>query len=107
MPAGIDKTQKAIEPGSTPYGERGNLEANISQGMSPGAAPGAPGVSPPGVGAPTPTDPIGALLSGEIKGDNLPVTEGLSVGPGSGPPEQDPMMSTRAQKLRMIATEAA
>lgn len=107
MPAGIDATQKAIDPGSTEYGERGALEAGISAGMGPASGRGVPGTPPPGVGAPSPTDPIGALLSGEIQGDSDPVTSGLAVGPGPGPANQSPMMSTRAQRLRTIATEAA
>lgn len=106
MPAGIERTQAAIAPGSTEYGERQNLEQGISSAM--GAAGQPTGGAQPAVPVPPmPDNPLGALLSGEIKGDQLPVTDGLSVGPGAGPPQNDPMMSTRAQRLRTIATEAA
>jgi len=106
MAAGSDLTQAAIQPGSTEYGERQNLEQGLSSAMgAPPAGPGGP--SPATPVAPLPDNPLGALLGGEISGDNLPVTDGLSIGPGAGPATEHPMMSSRAQRLRSLATEAA
>jgi hypothetical protein len=106
MPAGIAQTQAAIAPGSTEYGERKNLEAGLSQAMGSAGNPTS-GAQPASPVAPLPDNPLGALLSGEIPGDNTPVTDGLSIGPGAGPQNQHPMMSDRAQRLRTVATEAA
>ena len=106
MPAGVDATQAAISPGSTAYGERQNLEQGISQAMGSAGQPTS-GAQPASPVAPVPDNPLGALLSGEVQGDNLPVTDGMSIGPGAGPADQHPMMSTRAQRLRTVATEAA
>ena len=39
-------------------------------------------------------------------GDSTPVTDGLSVGPGAGPAMQDPMLGSKAERIRLIATQA-
>lgn len=102
----------AIQPGSIPYGERQTLEENLPLATAGPAGPG----GGPGEGAPDdggsvaiPEDPIGALLSGEVEPDSgEPSTAGLSVGPGRGPAQEDDvMMSGRAEKIRMLATEAS
>lgn len=99
---------KAIEPGSTEYGTRQGLEADLA------SVSGAPvqGGAAAGAGVPQmtiPEDPIGGLLSGEAPGnDQLPVTDGLSVGPGmGGPTGVDPKMLTpRAERVRDLAINA-
>jgi hypothetical protein len=98
----------AIEPGSLPYGARQQLEANLPQALA-GGAPEEGGGGELGGPVAIPEDPIGALLSGEVEPDQEgPVTEGLSVGLGAGPfSEPDEMMSSRAEKLRMLAQEAS
>lgn len=101
-------TARAIEPGSTEYGQRQVLEEGLAQvggGVGAGGPP-APAAGPPPLTIPE--DPIGALLSGEVSGNpNLPITDGLSVGDGAGPMTNDPMLGNRASRLRMIAEEAS
>lgn len=104
-------TINSIQPGSIPHGERGGLEAGLQEvlgGQAGGASGGGGGVAPASP-LPSPNDPLGALLGGQVPGDaNLPVTDGLSVGAGAAPiSEADPMLSDRASKLRAIATEAS
>lgn len=105
----VRDAQRAIEPGSVAQGDRAALEQGLSQVL--GQAPqGGGGDAPAGPGPlAIPEDPLGALLSGEVSGEpGVPVTDGLSVGPGQGPAQsQDIMMGDRASKLRMLATEAS
>ncbi|MEE8374263.1 MAG: hypothetical protein V3R87_11140 [Dehalococcoidia bacterium] len=104
----VRDSQRAIEPGSTESGDRATLESGLSQVLSGQEAQQqapAPGASP---GVATPEDPLGALLSGEVSGDEFPSTEGLSVGPGGGPAQEAThMMGSRAESLRAIAQEAS
>jgi len=102
----VDVAQ-AIEPGSTAYGDRQTLEAGLSSAMpqTGGGQPAPAGGGPLNI----PEDPIGGLLSGEVSGDpNLPTTDGLSVGPGQGGPQDlNPAMQTpRAQRVRDLALNA-
>lgn len=102
----------AIQPGSTAYGDRQTLEQNLPLATAGGAGPGGgPEEEAPAGGGPVaiPEDPIGALLSGELDvASGEPTTSGLSVGPGPGPPSPpDVMMGGRAEKLRLLATEAS
>jgi hypothetical protein len=112
MAANSKLVSGSIEPGSIPYGERGQLQDNISSVMS-GASGGQQGGggAPAGGGAPPPLpstgDPMASLLGGAVAGDDLPVTDGLSIGPGAGAPTNDPMLGTKAQKYRSLATEAS
>ena len=56
-----------------------------------------------------PEDPFGGLTSGEVSGDpNLPLTDGLSVGPGQGGPStvNPAMMTPRADRVRDLALNA-
>ncbi len=100
---------KAIEPGSTEQGDRAALEQGLQQ-VSGGAA-SAPGQAPPAAGGLNiPEDPIGGLLSGQVNGNpDLPITDGLSVGPGAGADTGlDPSMQTsRAAKVRDLAMNAS
>lgn len=108
MAAGVEKTRAAISPGSTEYGERGALEANLGAAMGGGAGPAAGGGGAPRSIRPPATDPLGALLSGAIKAPSAALTDGLSVGPGAGPANAgDPMLSDYAERLRVVALQAA
>lgn len=101
----VRDSQRAIAPGSTESGDRATLEAGLSQVLSGQEGQQAPGAAP---GVAIPEDPMGALLSGEASGDDLPSTEGLSVGPGGGPAQAaSHMLGTRAETLRSIAQEAS
>lgn len=108
MAATASDLAKAIQPGSIPQGQRAPLEAGLGQAVGGGTAPD-PSVAAGAVAAPPggPNDPIAALLGGGVKpgGDTLPLTDGLSVGPGAVPPSQaeDP----RIVKLQQIATQAS
>jgi len=107
MTASPSESIAAIEPGSTEYGDRATLEAGLTElgggaGVGPGGSP-APGATP----LPATGDPLGELMGGGVPGNpNLPLTDGLSVGPGAGPAVEDPMLSTRAERIRVIATSA-
>lgn len=109
MAAGVDAIQNAISPGSTAYGERGALESAISAGAGAGGVAGV-GSDPVAQGGGTVgvdgTDPLGALLGGEIPVDpNMPVTSGLSVGPGPGRAE-DTQRDPVQERLIAIAFNA-
>lgn len=107
MAAGAEQTRAAIAPGSTEYGERGALEAAIGTAVGGGAAPSA-GTGGGTAAIPGATDPLGALLSGAVTPQDLPVTDGLTAGPGAGPNRgADPMLGQYAQRLRTLANEAA
>jgi len=102
---------KAIEPGSTQYGDRATLEQGLA-GTSGGGPAGvaSPAQAPPAGGVSIPEDPIGGLMSGEVSGNSdLPITDGLSQGAGAGPPPRvDPSMQTsRANKVRDLAQNAS
>ena len=105
----IRDSQRAIDPGSTESGDRKTLEAGLSEVL--GGAGGAPGVGGPASTSSVsiPEDPVGALLDGSLTGDDLPVTDGLSVGPGAGTPGSQPasMLTPRAEKLRDLAQNAS
>ena len=103
----VRDSQRAIESGSTESGDRQVLEDGLSQvlggsGAAGGGAPSAGNVS-------IPEDPVGGLLSGAVQGDELPVTDGLSVGPGAGGESAQPasMLTPRAEKLRDLAQNAS
>ena len=101
----VRDSQRAIEPGSTESGDRQTLESGLSQVLS-----GAEATQQPGGGASgaIPESPIGALLSGEVAGDELPGTEGLSIGAGGGPDVAPTLMQgSRASSLRQIASQAS
>ncbi len=99
--ATADQLRKSIEPGSIPHGDRAGLEQNLGELPSTGAAQAAQ----PSVGGPSPSgaDPLGAILSGEVNpgGMGVPLTDGLSVGPGQGGPADIP--SDKQQRLHLLA----
>lgn len=98
---------KAIQPGSTEFGDRATLEAGL-QDVLGGAQGGAPSPTPSGGSLAIPEDPIGALASGQVAGDpNSPITDGLAVGPGTTPLPTDHMQGDRAVRLRQLALQAS
>ena len=108
MPANVEQTTAAITPGSTEYGERGQLESDISQLLSGGGGPQppTPGVTPqqaPGGAG----DPLAAMLSGSVPGAGSgPLTSGLSVGPGAGGEVPPAPPSNEIQALQRVALGA-
>ncbi len=102
MPATQDQLNQSIEPGSIPHGDRQGLE----QGLADiGGAP--PSGGPPGAGGPlpSPSNPLQSLLSGEVTpGGDVPLTDGLSVGPGSGGAQGVP--DARKERLKILAQHA-
>ena len=99
--ATADQLRKSIEPGSIPHGGRAGLEQNLGELPSTGATqPAQPAV---GGAAPSGADPLGAILGGEVNpgGQNVPLTDGLSVGPGQGGPADIP--SEKNQRLALLA----
>ena len=101
--------QRAITPGSVAHGDRAGLEAGLSQALTTQEAVAGPsqGGGPPPLAIPE--DPLGALVSGEVGGSDLPSTDGLSVGPGAGAPSSvaPTMVTPRADLLRDLAENAA
>ncbi len=98
MPASADQIRKSIEPGSVPHGDRAPLEAGISQNVGAGV-PTPPSADGPGA-LPSPSNPMSALLGGEITPESAgPLTEGLSVGPGGGGDIPD----SKKERLKAIA----
>lgn len=105
---------KAIQPGSTEYGDRQKLAAGIMSTMGAGGGGGMPGGGPGGMmpePVPSPMEPIGAMLGEygpEDFGDpNEPLTAGLSHGPGVGPAgEVIPPISDLHSKLLAVAQYA-
>jgi hypothetical protein len=93
------------------YGDRQGFNESLAQALPGDGAPGgSAGAGVAGGGSlAIPEDPLGALLSGEVEGDsNMPLTTGLSVGAGAGPNQQpDVMLGSRAEKLRVLATESS
>ena len=107
MPATAGDLANSIEPGSTEYGDRQVLE----QGLAAAVPGNAGGPDPAAAAPPAPVDglgdPLGALLGGSVdpQGGGA-ITDGLSVGPGTGPggvsQQQDPRL-TRLQQLAQHA----
>jgi hypothetical protein len=108
MPSASDISD-TIQPGSLEYGERQAVAGRLQEALptlqggtsSSAVAPGAPA---PGA----PQDPMQRLLGGGFSSD-LPVTDGLSLGPGAGPPTSSVAMaeSPTIGKLRLIAMQAS
>lgn len=89
----------SIEPGTTQYGDRQAIEERMQQASSQSqqSAPATPGASS--------TATQQRLASGPVS--DLPVTDGLSVGPGSVPSTQrDPANDPRLEKYRLLAMNA-
>ena len=99
---------RTIEPGSLEYGDRAAVTDRLQQALptlqqGTGSSAVAPGAPAPG----SPVDPMKRLLEGGYKSD-LPVTDGLSMGPGAGPPTTGVAMaeSPMIAKLRLVAMQA-
>ncbi len=104
MPASANQISKSIEPGSTESGQRQVLEQGLAE-LGAGAAGPAP--APSGGGAlPSPGNPLQSLLSGEVVPDsgNVPLTDGLSVGPGAGGAQGPP--DSRKERLKLLSQHA-
>ncbi len=105
----VKETQAAIAPGSTDYGERGELEGAVSASLSSPAGSQEPtlgSASPVPTAGGLPASPLDFLNDGTHSSD-LPVTSGVSVGPGEGPmsPFAD-LPVDRMTRLQTIATQA-
>lgn len=105
-----DELSRSISPGSTEYGDRQVIEDRMAQIMAQGQAPAqaTPGAASRG----------GLEKLGQGPVSELPVTSGLSVGPGAGN-NPDPMEGmpgvdqlriiaqySRSPRLRMLARDA-
>lgn len=106
-----DQIGRTIEPGSLPQGQRQEVVSNLQTALgSSGGSPASQGAVPAG-GAAVPSqapDPLQRLLSGSSSSD-LPVSDGLSKGPGNGPlrPGNNYAGSPKVQKLRLLASQAS
>jgi hypothetical protein len=100
----------AITPGSTAYGDRQTLEANLQEAIPGGGGgptvDGAFDAVEPGVDSAD--DPIAALLSGEINpgAQQGSLTDGLSVGDGPGPGGEGFAVTPEQVRLQEVATQA-
>lgn len=106
--ASADQLIKSIEPGSTEYGDRQTLEAGLATAVSgTPSGPAATAAASRAVPVDSTTDPLAAVLSGQLDiGSGGPITDGLSVGAGAGPggaPEQQHPVKVR---LQQVATQA-
>ncbi len=96
MPSASDISD-SISPGSLEYGDRQVVEDRIQQAAVAAPAPRTPGAASSAT--------QGKLAQGGVS--DLPVTSGLSVGPGAGPSIQaGPPQGARPEQLRLIATNA-
>jgi len=99
-----DDIARTIEPGSLPQGERQEVAGQLQQALGGLASgPAAPVEAAPDA-IEGDIDPLERLLSGEHTSD-LPVTSGLSQGPGSTglrPQSETP----KVERLRAVATSA-
>lgn len=104
--ATADQLSKAIEPGSTEYGQRQVLESGLAElqpstGPTAGAAAALGGSS---IGLPA--NPLDPLMSGELDSPTTPVTDGLTHGPGGGPLPEQGISDATVDRLRIMALEA-
>lgn len=94
----------AIEPGSTAYGDRQTLEAGL-EGLNPQTpTAGNPGAAPTTT-FPDAGNPFSHMLSGDISPDSMPLTSGLSVGPGPSPATPGPLDGDLGSRLKAIADQ--
>lgn len=92
-----DEVARSIEPGSVPSGERGPIEDRIRQAMATKPTSPEPGAAS-GRG-------LDKLAQGPVS--DKPVTDGLSLGPGTNPaPNTGLQSSERVDTLRLIAKES-
>ena len=99
---------KGIEAGSTEFGDRQTLEANLVDAVGGGGAPGV-SATQGGPGVTVPEEPLGALIGGEVRGSqDGSITDGLSVGAGTGVAgAPDQMLGDRATRLRQLALQGS
>ncbi len=98
MPS-ADEISRSIEPGSLESGNRQVVSDRISQIVGPGAQSQP---SQPGAASGRAQDRLGAGPVSE-----LPVTDGLSVGPGAAPANTPQIaQSPRVDQLRIVAKNA-
>lgn len=98
-----EQVKSAIAPGSTPYGERGQLEQAVSSATAtpPSPVQGRISSQDPFSG------PMAALMGQGGYTSDRPVTSGLSVGPGSGPAaDLSGLPLDVMKKLHVVATTA-
>ena len=89
----------SIEPGTTEYGDRQVIEERMQQASSQAQAS-----APARTGA-TASAAQSRLASGPVS--DLPVTDGLSVGPGSSPQTaRNPATDPQLEKYRLLAMNA-
>lgn len=103
MPSG-DDIGRSITPGSIPYGEKQALQSNISGAVSKNSASAAGPQARKGRSGPQPLgNPMDKLLAGDYKSD-LPVTSGLTKGPGRSPSQvSQEMLSPKMERYRQLA----
>ncbi len=113
--ANADIVKKSIAPGSTEFGERQNLEADI-QSIMGGGGEQMPPVTP-AISSQDPfSGPESALAGTDGFSSDLPITAGLSVGPGAGPTQsfgnlpiptmqvlQDMALNAKTPQVRQMA----
>lgn len=93
MVASASQIAKSVTPGSIPQGGRQQLAGNLQSALAGG-------------GGGAKTQALGALRSGTGKSP-LPITDGLSVGPGTTPmPDIAQGPTDRVRKLQLLATSA-
>lgn len=96
--ASADEIARSFEPGTLEYGDREVLTDRIHQSLAQAQPPQA---RPPG----RVSERTNSRLEGGPVSD-LPVTAGLSVGPGPGPNVNTVDRMPHVDKLRLVAKEA-
>jgi hypothetical protein len=106
-----DQMGRALEPGSIEYGKKEQLVQQLGQLGGGGRRP--PGPARPQAGVPAggggDDDFFSLLAGGEVAPpEGMPVTDGLSVGPGAGPavPAATSVPSAMEDRLRLVALNA-
>jgi hypothetical protein len=107
MAASPSQIAGSIGAGTTEYGQRQQLAADIQSATAGASAPSGTGPAPVGGSAGVgPGDPIGAMLSGMVTSGEDPLTSGLSVGPGAGPASPMGAGMDMQAKLLSVANNA-
>ena len=110
MPATPSDISAAIPAGTFAQGDRQNFTANLQTALGDqGSGAVQPtGSVPTSSTAVSGSDPLAALISGDLDpgGDEVPLTDGLSVGPGKGLGGDAPL-DPRRQRLMEIISQAS
>lgn len=102
----------SLAPGSIEYGKRQEMESMLGGIMAgrQGQAPAVGGLAPPAGAASSGDGLMDMLTSGEVAPyPDQPLTDGLSVGPGAGPPSElgpGAVPSQMEDRLRLVAMNA-